>query len=80
MILLLIVFISILLYLIPSIEYYSYRQDLINVSKTGPCKPGYILANCKQTTPKITERSIESISTICQCIKNDTNELYNVLI
>jgi hypothetical protein len=54
-----------------------YRQNLIEIAQSNKCQPGYILSNCKQTTPKITT-TLDSISTICQCTRGDSNS-YNIL-
>ena len=71
-------------------EKFDYRSTLISEAHVNNCLPGYILSNCKQTTPKITT-TLDSISTICKCSmamndvgrtnRNDGSELsYNIQI
>ena len=55
-----------------------YRQELINAIHTSLCQPGYTLLNCKQTTPKISTRVLENISTVCECAEGSNS--YNILV
>lgn len=86
MILILLVF-SIIILCCNSIEWFTpislqspttYRQELINASHTSLCQPGYTLLNCKVTTPKISTRVLENISTVCECA--DGSNSYNILV
>lgn len=64
-------------------EKFDYRSTLISNAHANKCLPGYILSDCKQSTPKITT-TLDSISTICKCTsslnRDDGESSYNIQI
>lgn len=76
-----VLFVIILVTLPFNFEHFDYRQNLIQSAHRDICQPGYILTNCKQTTPRITNNNVlETISTICECSSNMDSNSYNIQV
>jgi hypothetical protein len=77
MFVLILVLVVIFLLCIPNVlEHFDYKNILLHEAHANKCLPGYILSNCKQSTPKITT-TLDSISTICECTQEDRSGVAN---